>query len=54
VFKVTNTQRLTGIANNGVALDVGLLKLTAPLDWSNSTQIQGQPRVMQAGVRYSF
>jgi hypothetical protein len=54
VFKVTNTQRLTGIANNGVALDVGLLKLTAPLDWSNSTQIQGQPRVMQVGVRYSF
>jgi len=54
VFNVTNTQRLTGIANNGVALDPGPLKLTAPPDWSNFTQIQGNPRVMQIGARYSF
>jgi hypothetical protein len=54
VFNVTNTQRLTGIANNGVALDPGLLQLTAPADWSNFTQIQGNPRVMQVGARYSF
>jgi len=54
VFNVTNTQRLTDIANNGAPLDVGFLKLTAPLDWSNFTQIQRQPRVMQVRVRYSF
>src|SRR5207248_736878 len=53
VFNLTNTQRLTGIANNGVALDPGLLQLTAPADWSNFTQIQGNPRVMQIGARYS-
>lgn len=54
VFNVTNTQHLTGIANNGVGLDPGLLKLTAPPDFSNFTQIQGQPRVMQVGMRYTF
>jgi len=54
VFNVTNTQRLTGIADFSVALDPGLNKLSAPADWSNFTQIQGQPRVMQIGARYSF
>jgi len=54
VFNVTNTQKLTGIADFAVALDPGLNKLSAPPDWSNFTQIQGQPRVMQIGARYSF
>ena len=53
MFNVTNTQRLTGIANNGAALDVGLLKLAAPLDWSNFTEIQGLP-ALRKSVRYSF
>jgi hypothetical protein len=25
-----------------------------PLDWSNFLRIQGTPRVMQIGLRYSF
>jgi len=54
VFNVTNTQKLTGIADFAVALDPGLNQLSAPPDWSNFTQIQGQPRVMQLGARYSF
>lgn len=54
VFNVTNTQKLTGIADFSVALDPGLNQLTAPPDWSNFTQIQGHPRVMQIGARYSF
>jgi len=54
VFNVTNTQSLTGIADFAVAQDPGLNQLTAPPDWSNFTQIQGQPRVMQIGARYSF
>jgi len=54
VFNVTNTQRLTGIADFGVALDPALTGATAPGDWSNFTQIQGQARVMQIGARYSF
>ena len=54
VFNVTNTQKLTGNADFAVALDPGLNQLSPPPDWSNFTQIQGQPRVMQLGVRYSF
>src|SRR5438874_2185918 len=56
VFNVTNTQRLTAVSNAafGVVADPGLTKATAPTDWSNFTQIQGQPRVMQVGLRYSF
>ncbi|HYL14047.1 MAG TPA: TonB-dependent receptor [Terriglobales bacterium] len=54
VFNVTNTQHLTGIADFAVAADPGLNGLSAPPDWSNFTQIQGQPRIMQVGVRYSF
>jgi hypothetical protein len=37
-----------------VAADPGLLGLTPPSDFYNFTQIQGQPRVMQVGLRYSF
>lgn len=56
VFNVTNTQRLAAVSNAafGVVADPGLTKATAPTDWSNFTQIQGQPRVMQVGLRYSF
>lgn len=54
VFNLTNTQHLTGIANFGVAADPALLGLSAPNDWSNFTQIQGQQRVMQIGARYTF
>ena len=54
VFNVTNTQSLTGIADFAVAQDAGLNQLSAPPDWSNFTQIQGQPRVMQIGARYTF
>jgi hypothetical protein len=54
VFNVTNTQKLQGIADFAVALDPGLNQLNAPPDWSNFTTVQGAPRVMQVGVRYSF
>jgi Carboxypeptidase regulatory-like domain/TonB dependent receptor len=54
VFNVTNTQKLTGIADFAVALDPGLNQLSAPPDWSNFTTIQGAPRVMQLGARFSF
>lgn len=54
VFNVTNTQHLTGIQNNGVAEDPGLHGDSAPGDFSNFAVTQGQPRIMQVGVRYSF
>ena len=54
VFNVTNTQRLTGIADFGVNPDPALLSLQPPADWGNFTQIQGTPRVMQIGLRFSF
>jgi len=54
VFNVTNTQRLTGSADVGVAADPALDGITPPADWTNFTAIQGQPRIMQIGMRYSF
>jgi len=54
VFNVTNTQRMNGYASNGVEADPGRNHASAPSDWFNFVQIQGQPRVMQIGVRYSF
>ena len=54
VFNVTNTQHLTSYANGGVAADPALNGSTPPSDFYNFTQIQGQPRVMQVGLRYSF
>jgi len=54
VFNVTNTQRMTGWANGAVEADAALNGLSAPPDWYNFTQIQGSPRVMQVGLRYSF
>src|SRR6266550_439015 len=58
VFNVTNTQHLTGAdANNSnlaVDPDAALNNLQPPPDWSNFTKIQGTPRVMQIGLRFSF
>jgi hypothetical protein len=58
VFNITNTQHFGGIDGSrtgfGVGLDPGLNHTNAPGNWSNFTQIQGQPRVMQIGARYSF
>ncbi|PYV80740.1 MAG: hypothetical protein DMG93_17985, partial [Acidobacteria bacterium] len=54
VFNLTNTQSLTGIADFAVEQDPGLNQISAPPDWANFTQIQGQARVMQIGARYSF
>jgi hypothetical protein len=54
VFNVTNTQHLTGNQNNGVEADPGLNGALAPHDFSNFAGTQGQPRIMQVGVRYSF
>jgi hypothetical protein len=58
VFNVANLQRFglvdasrTGF---GVARDPALRGLNPPTNWSNFVQIQGQPRVMQVGARYSF
>ncbi len=58
VFNVTNTQHLTGAdatnSNLAVDPDAKLNNLQPPPDWSNFTKIQGTPRVMQIGLRYSF
>jgi len=58
VFNVANHQSFglidltrTGI---GVARDPKLRGLNPPTAWGNFTQIQGTPRVMQIGARYSF
>jgi len=58
VFNVTNTQRFGAIDNSrtgfGVVRDPARRGSTPPDNWSNFTQIQGNPRVMQVGLRYSF
>jgi hypothetical protein len=54
VFNITNTQKLTGVADFAVTLDPGLTQATPPPDWSNFLNIQGAPRVMQLGARFSF
>jgi hypothetical protein len=59
-FNVTNTQRMgdvdTSRTGYGIQLDpssvTGLGDI--PTNWTNFTTIQGQPRVMQVGFRYSF
>jgi len=54
VFNVTNTQRLTSVDGFTVGLDP--FKPTAAPNgaFGNFTAIQGTPRVMQVGLRYSF
>jgi hypothetical protein len=58
VFNVTNTQHFGAVDGSrtgmGVGLDPKLNQLAPPSDWSNFVQIQGQPRIMQIGARYSF
>jgi len=58
VFNVANHQSFGLIDGSrtgfGVARDPALRGLNPPDNWSNFTQIQGQPRVMQIGARYSF
>ncbi len=58
VFNVANHQSFGLIdlsrTGFGVARDPALRGLNPPDNWSNFTQIQGNPRVMQIGARYSF
>ena len=59
VFNVTNTQHLqlftpTTGTNFAVDPDAALNNVQPPPDWSNFTAIQGTPRVMQIGLRFSF
>jgi hypothetical protein len=60
-FNVTNTQRMGAV--DGTRSGYGLIQdpqtnVTTlndiPSNWSNFIGIQGQPRVMQFGIRYSF
>jgi hypothetical protein len=58
-FNVSNTQHF-GLAETGtrtgwgVLPDAKLSNITPPNDWSNFTNIQGNPRVLQVSARYSF
>jgi hypothetical protein len=58
VFNVANLQRFGLVDNSrsgiGVVRDPALTSANPPSNWSNFQQIQGQPRVMQIGARYSF
>ena len=51
-FNVTNTQRFGETTNQ--QLEVDPQANTPASDWWNFTNIQGTPRVMQFGIRYSF
>jgi hypothetical protein len=57
-FNVTNTQRFGAIDQSrtgfGVVRDPARRGALPPSNWSNFVQIQGQPRAMQIGARYSF
>jgi len=54
VFNVTNTQRLTQPVDFTIVRDPALRGQSPPSDWTSLTQVQGQPRIMQVGARYSF
>ena len=60
VFNVTNTQRMGAIdsSRSGFGLQLDPDKISSigdiPTNWSNFTGIQGQPRVMQIGARFTF
>jgi Carboxypeptidase regulatory-like domain/TonB dependent receptor len=59
-FNVTNTQRMnapnTGSRTGyGLGLDPSTFELDdIPINWSRFINIQGAPRVLQFGIRYSF
>lgn len=60
VFNLTNTQRMGDIDSSrsgfGLQLDPDQITSVAdiPTNWSNFISIQGQPRVMQIGARFTF
>ncbi|HUS20122.1 MAG TPA: TonB-dependent receptor [Terriglobales bacterium] len=58
VFNATNTQHFgtvdTSRTGYGLRSDPKRLNRTPPSNWSNFTAIQGTPRVMQVGARFSF
>jgi len=58
IFNVTNTQHFGDIDGSrtgwGMRLDPKVRNLTPPANWSNFTEIQGSPRVMQIGLRIEF
>jgi len=58
VFNVANYQPFASIDGSrtgiGVARDAARRGLTPPANWSNFDTIQGAPRVMQIGLRFSF
>ena len=58
VFNITNTQRFGSVDTSrtgyGLRADTKRLNRTPPANWSNFTAIQGTPRVMQVGARFSF
>ena len=59
-FNITNTQRMGDIdtSRSGFGLQLDPDQITnlnqIPTNWSNFISIQGQPRVMQLGIRYNF
>jgi hypothetical protein len=54
VFNVTNTQRLTAVDGFVQSLDPNKPSTTPNGAFGNLTAIQGTPRVMQFGLRYTF
>jgi hypothetical protein len=58
VFNVTNTQHFGAQdltrSGWGIAADPAARSLAPPTNWSNFTGIQGTPRVMQIGARFTF
>lgn len=54
VFNVTNTQRLTGIADQGIDIDPFLPDSVPFPEFGNFTRIQGSPRIMQFGLSFRF
>jgi hypothetical protein len=56
VFNVTNTQRLTisTVTRENFGLDIDPHLGTPPSTFGNFDSIQGTPRVMQFGLRYTF
>ena len=56
-FNVTNTQRMGTLDTSRTGLGITIDPFNGaspPSNWSNFTGIQGQPREMQFGFRYSF
>jgi hypothetical protein len=61
VFNVTNTQHFGNVDNMdtsrsgyGIRADTLVRNLIPATNWSNFTGIQGNPRIMQLGARFSF